>query len=84
MPSQNQTAPIFRVKEAFTATLVTTRRLERFVPGELIIFVDGSESATETRFIRLNGLRANRGAECRYTMGFGELRAKTEMAARPQ
>jgi hypothetical protein len=78
------TKPRFRVKEAFTAVLVATRRIERFVPGELIIFVDGSESPAETRFIRLNGLRPDRGVECRYSMGSEELREKTEVAGRPQ
>jgi hypothetical protein len=32
------------VKEAFSATLVATRRREKFVPGDLIVLVDGSES----------------------------------------
>lgn len=73
-----------RVKEAFTATLVTARRRERFVPGELIVVVDGSEAPSEARFIRLNGLRPSRGVECRYTMGTDELKEKTEIAGRPQ
>jgi hypothetical protein len=72
------------VKEAFTATLVATRRRERFVPGELIVVVDGSELPSESRFIRLNGLRPSRGLECRYTIGSDELREKTEIAGRPQ
>jgi hypothetical protein len=76
--------PSFRVKEAFTATLVATRRLQQFVPGELIVFVDGSETPAETRFIRLNGLRPDRGVECRYSMGSDELKQKTEIAGRPQ
>jgi hypothetical protein len=59
---------------------VTTRRRETFVPGELIVLVDGSESAADTRFIRLNGLRPGRGVECRYTMDSGELQEKTEIA----
>jgi hypothetical protein len=73
-----------RVKEAFTATLVATRRREAFVPGELIVVVDGSEAASESRFIRLNGLRPSKGLECRYTMGSDELKEKTEIAGRPQ
>jgi hypothetical protein len=73
-----------RVKEAFSATLVATRRREAFVPGELIVVVDGSELPSETRFIRLNGLRPNKGLECRYSMGADELREKTEIAARPR
>jgi len=73
----------FRVKEAFSAMMVATRRRERFVPGELIVLVEGSESADESRFIRLNGLRP-RGAECRYSMGSDELREKTETVKQPQ
>lgn len=73
----------FRVKEAFSATLLPTRRRETFVPGELIVLVDGSESPSESRFIRVNGIRRSRGAECRYTMGSDELREKTEIAGTP-
>ena len=73
-----------RVKEAFSATLVATRRRETFVPGELIVEVDGSELPSESRFIRLNGLRPSRGVECRYTLGSDELKEKTEIAGRPQ
>ena len=69
-----------RVKEAFTATLVATRRREEFVPGELLVVIEGSELPSESRFIRLNGLRPSRGVECRYTIGADELREKTEMA----
>jgi hypothetical protein len=73
-----------RVKEAFTAMQVATRRRETFVPGELIVVIDGSELPSESRFIRLNGLRPSRGVECRYTIGSDELREKTEIAGRPQ
>jgi len=73
-----------RAKEAFTAMLVAARRREAFTPGELIVVVDESELASESRSIRLNGLRASKGLECRYTMGSDELREKTEIAGRPQ
>lgn len=73
----------FRVKEAFSATLVATRRREMFIRGELIMLVEGSESPSEARFIRLNGLRPRRGVECRYTIGSDELREKTELVGRP-
>ena len=73
-----------RVKEAFTAMLVATRRRETFAAGELIVVVDGSELASESRFIRLNGLRPSKGLECRYTLGSDELKEKTEIAGRPQ
>jgi hypothetical protein len=74
----------FRVKEAFSATLLPTRKRETFVPGELIVLVDGSETASELRFIRVNGIRPSRSAECRYTMGSAELREKTEIANPPR
>ena len=73
-----------RVKETFTAALVASRRRETFVTGELIVIVDGSESPSESRFVRLNGLRAGKGLECRYTMESVELKEKTEIAERPQ
>jgi hypothetical protein len=68
-----------RVKEAFTATQVATRRRERFVAGELLVVVDGAESSSEARFIRLNGIRPSRGVECRYTLESDELKQKTEV-----
>jgi hypothetical protein len=70
----------FRVKEAFSATLLPTRRRERFVPGELIVLVDGSVSPSESQFIRVNGIRRSQGAECRYAVGSDELKEKTEIA----
>ena len=74
----------FRVKEAFSAQLVATRRRETFVPGELIVLVEGAESPTESRFIRLNGMRPSRGVDCRYTVAAEELKLKTEVAGHPQ
>ena len=73
-----------RVKETFTAALVASRRRETFVTGDLIIIVDGSESPSESRFVRLNGLRPTKRLECRYTMGSVELKEKTEVAERRQ
>lgn len=73
-----------RVKETFIATLVATRRRETFVPGELIVVVDGAELPSESRFIRINGLRPSKGLECRYSIGSDELKEKTEVAGRPQ
>lgn len=72
----------FRVTQEFSALLVATRRRERFVPGELIVLVEGPGSPAESRFIRLNGLRPDRGVECRYAMASDELREKTEIARR--
>ncbi len=73
----------FRVKQAFSASMVATRRREAFVPGELIVLVDGAESPDESRFIRLNGLRPSGGLECRYALGADELKEKTEVVGRP-
>ena len=72
-----------RVKEAFAATMVATRRREQFLPGELLVIVGGSELPSESRFIRLTGLRPGSGLECRYTIGSDELSDKTEKAGRP-
>jgi hypothetical protein len=73
----------FRVTQPFTANQVATRRREKFLPGELIVLIDGSELPSEARFIRLNGLRPSRGAECRYAVESDELKGKTESAGRP-
>jgi len=69
-----------KVKEAFNATLVASRRREKFYEGELLMVVDGAESPLETRFVRINGLRPSRGIECRYSLESSELRDKTEVA----
>ncbi len=74
----------FRVKVAFSAMMVAARRREMFVPGELIVLVDGAESPSESRFIRLNGLRPSRGVECRYSVGSDEFKEKTELAELPK
>ena len=70
----------FRVTTAFSAAQVATRRRETFLPGELIVLINGSDLPSDTHFIRLNGLRPNRGVECRYVIGSDELREKTESA----
>ena len=74
----------FRVTQPFSATQVATRRRESFVPGELLVLVEGSDSQSESQFIRLNGLRPIRGVECRYSIASDELKEKTERAGRPQ
>ncbi len=74
----------FRVTVSFTAAQVATRRRETFLPGELIVMVDGSELPSESRFTRINGLRPNKGLECRYTLASDELKEKTEIAGRPR
>jgi hypothetical protein len=72
-----------RVKEAFNAKAVASRRREKFDAGELLMLVDGPESP-ESIFVRINGLRPGRGLECQYTMESGELRERTEIARQPQ
>jgi len=73
-----------RVTQTFNATLVASRRREKFDAGELLMLVDGSESPAESRFIRINGLRPSRGIECRYSLESIELNEKTEIAKRPR
>lgn len=69
-----------RVTQAFEAQLMASRRRERFVAGELLTQIDSPESPAQSVFIRINGLRASRGLECRYIVASGELNDKTEMA----
>jgi hypothetical protein len=45
------------------------------------MLVDGAESPTESRFIRLNGLRPSRSLECRYSIETEEFQEKTEKVA---
>ena len=71
-----------RVKETFNANLVASRRREKFYAGELLMLIIGSESPSETWFIRINGLRPSQGVECRYTLESEELKEKTEIAKR--
>jgi hypothetical protein len=73
-----------RVTQAFNAKAVASRRREKFDAGELLMLVDGQESPSESRFVRINGLRPGRGLECRYTMASNELKEMTEIAKQPQ
>ncbi len=72
-----------RVKESFLATLAASRRREKFDAGELLMVVDGSESAAQSRFMRINGLRPSRGVECHYLLEAEEFREKTESIGKP-
>jgi hypothetical protein len=73
-----------RVTQPFNAQAVASRRREKFDAGELLMLVDGQESPSESRFVRINGLRPGRGLECRYTMASTELKEMTEVARQPQ
>jgi hypothetical protein len=68
-----------RVTENFNAKMVASRRLERFAAGELLMLVECPESPGHSRFMRINGLRPNRGVECQYMIESDELNQKTEM-----
>jgi hypothetical protein len=68
-----------RVKEAFDAKLVASRRRERFDPGELLMVVESPDSPSHSRFMRINGLRPSRGVECQYILAADEFREKTEV-----
>jgi hypothetical protein len=67
-----------KVTLAFNATLVSSRRREKFDAGELLMMVDSPEQPALTRFVRINGLRPSRGVECQYTLESEELKEKTE------
>jgi hypothetical protein len=67
-----------RVTLGFNAKLVSSRRIEKFAAGELLMLVDCPESPGNSRFMRLNGLRPNRGVECQYLIESVELNQKTE------
>ena len=69
-----------RVTQPFEAKLMASRRRERFVAGELLTLISSPESPEQSVFIRINGLRASRGLECRYIIEAVELNEKTEMA----
>jgi hypothetical protein len=77
-----------RVKQTFNAKLVASRRRQKFDAGELLMLVDGpespSQSPSQSRFVRINGLRPCRGVECQYTIESDELQEKTEIARRAQ
>lgn len=68
-----------RVTLEFNAKLVSSRRIEKFAAGELLMLVDCPESPGNSRFMRLNGLRPNRGVECQYLIESVELNQKTEI-----
>ena len=69
-----------RVTQAFNATLVASRRREKFDAGELLMLVEGPEPPEHSRFMRINGLRPSRGVECQYIIESAELNEKTEIA----
>lgn len=68
-----------KVTENFNAKMVASRRLERFAAGELLMLVECPESPGQSRFMRINGLRPNRGVECQYMIESDELNQKTEI-----
>lgn len=69
-----------RVKQPFNAQLATGRRREKFDTGELLMVVDGPESPSQSRFVRINGLRPGGGLECQYILESDEFKEKTEIA----
>jgi hypothetical protein len=69
-----------RVLEGFNAKLVSSRRIEKFGAGELLMLIDCPDSPGNSRFMRINGLRPNRGVECQYLIESDELNQKTEVS----
>jgi hypothetical protein len=74
MPMNNKR----RVTLGFNAKLVSSRRIEKFDAGELLMLVECTDSPGNSRFMRINGLRPNRGVECQYLIESDELNQKTE------
>jgi hypothetical protein len=68
-----------RVTVTFSARLATSRRMERFALGELLMLIENPDVPGHSRFMRLNGLRPNRGSECQYLLESEELDQKTEV-----
>jgi hypothetical protein len=68
-----------RVTQAFNAKLVASRRLEKFAAGELLMLIECPDAPGHSRFMRINGLRPNRGVECQYLIESEELNQKTEI-----
>jgi hypothetical protein len=73
-----------RVMQTFNAKSATSRRRETFGAGELLMLIDGPGEPSQSRFVRINGLRPSRGVECHYTIESDELKEKTEIARQPQ
>jgi hypothetical protein len=69
-----------RVKQAFDAKAVASRRREKFGPGELLMLVECPGSPAQSNFVRINGLRPDRGVECLYTLESDQLSQVTEVA----
>jgi hypothetical protein len=69
-----------RVTQSFDAKQTASRRRETFATGELLMMLDGPEAPLQLRFMRINGLRPQRGVECQYLIEPAELGEKTETA----
>jgi hypothetical protein len=66
-----------RVTQAFSAPHSASRTRGNFSVGDLLILQEGSEPSGQLRFLRVNGLRPNRGREAYYIIESGELHEKT-------
>lgn len=71
-----------KVIQAFDAKHAASRSRVSFSAGDLLILIDSSEAEGQSRFMRINGLRPNRGVECQYLLDSTELASKTELVAK--
>jgi hypothetical protein len=67
-----------RVTQSFSAAHSASRARGNFSVGDLLILQDGTEPSGQLRFVRVNGLRPNRGRESYYLLESEELHEKTE------
>ena len=67
-----------RVTQSFSAAHSASRARGNFAVGDLLILQEGAEPSGQLRFVRVNGLRPNRGREPYYLCESEELREKTE------
>ena len=67
-----------RVTQSFSAPHSASRARGNFAVGDLLILQEGTEPTGQLRFVRVNGLRPNRGREPYYLCESDELHEKTE------
>jgi hypothetical protein len=67
-----------RVTQSFSAAHSASRARGNFAVGDLLIVQKGAEPDGQLRFVRVNGLRPNRGREPYYLCESDELRQKTQ------
>jgi hypothetical protein len=67
-----------RVTQSFSAAHSASRARGNFAVGDLLMVHEEAEPDGQLRFVRVNGLRPNRGREPYYLCESDELRQKTQ------